>query len=249
MNQDEDFEVTNMLDMPNSLARGLSALIGLIFIGVGFFLGQKSHIAPFASISGRVDQYVSGNSSDDYTSYIRLQGDSTIYIVAEHSFSPNVNYDALAQHSLTVVYLPDSKSSVDITATDNFHLAGQGYAVYAIHLDDSGSDFTTQDYVAASDGVHYDYWTYAHIIMAFGVVVILLGLALPAQTITTITYGAIGFVALPLAFFFFIGYFEAKDSSGISAAQHDNLVLALGFGVIGLIIGLISGIVTSINDS
>lgn len=136
-------------------------LIGLALLGVGNYLNHSTYLASYQTLSiGNVENYISGDSSNGFTSYLQIQGNSTIYIIHEMDFLPAFSYSSLGNaRQVNLTYIPDA-INVDVSATNGLEFKGTGDTVAAITvLNESGKQtqqYVTQTYTNNPNGYQQD---------------------------------------------------------------------------------------------
>ena len=229
-----------------SLSRTVAFVLGALVAVVGFFIGLSSHQVTYQRIDNTyIQHYISGDSSNNYTSYVALSGSSLLFVVNERDFSPTLSGTALGDGHVSLIYNPEENQNIDITSTSGTHLKGLAYTIIALTALDSGSQtFVTGEYSQSPTGAYINRWPIGYGFWGAAALICLLSLFFGEHILNVIVTTIAGAVIAPLLVFLYVGFFIGDTSGGSwSQALNDNLVIVAIAGAIGAVIGFIVGIV------
>jgi hypothetical protein len=153
---------------------------GLLFVGLGLFIGFRSHQVSYRSVAmSTVMHYLSDANRN--LGYLQLDSTSSmLFLVEEESFHPAIQGIATLQDGMLVslIYRTDQTTAVDAVSFMNTHLVGDAYTVVELTLyDDIGrvkQQFVTDTYSEHPQGFYENDW----LLGGLGILVGVLAMAL-----------------------------------------------------------------------
>lgn len=146
--------------------RSLGVVCVMIFIVAlglsitGYIVSHSTYLIPYRTASNeQVQNYVAPSASNGNMGYLRLKGDSAIYLVPANEMTPKFTSKSYAKASrISLTALPDSTGDVDLKASRTLELKGLGYRVIAlvVKTNNKSTNFVTQAFTASPDGILHD---------------------------------------------------------------------------------------------
>jgi hypothetical protein len=120
--------------------------LGLILILAGIRIGTSSHQVTYKRTGGIVAHYL----SDGSYGYLQLQTSSTLYLLDEKDFNPEIHgiSTIVDGQKITMFYDPGDITHIDAHSTMGTHLVGNAYKVTEITLIEGKTsiDYITPQY-------------------------------------------------------------------------------------------------------
>ena len=158
------------------IQRVIAFLVGSAIVTGGIIFGLSSGLHSYHAINGgRIKDYIIGNSSNGFTDYFTLEGNSALFLAHETDFAPQLDAKQLSV-AVSLAYRTDAGANIDVSADNGLEMKGFAFEVEEITALGSGQSFATEVYMQHPTGVQDDFWPFAYGLIALGVITILFAL-------------------------------------------------------------------------
>jgi hypothetical protein len=224
----------------------LGVIVGAAIAVTGFLIGHSSHHVAYQKIAqNTIADYIAGNGVD----YLQLNGSPALYTIKDDDFNPTFSADVLGNGNISLAYLPENTTDIDVSSVRGTHLAGKAYKVVEITVFDNNQQrvYTTSDYSRNPGGFDINNWLLGGTILGFGLVIAVLALIVPGRVFTMLAYTVAGAGILVVLVLIFVGIIIPTDKTAITSVFTADAFLFGGAIAIGGAIGLIVGVVQAIR--
>jgi hypothetical protein len=213
-----------------------------MIIGFGFLVSTSSYQVTYQSVHQQLIQYyISGDSSNGYTSYMQLVGSQALFVLHEHDFKPYIQAKDFPSGLISLIYRNDYTTSIDITSQSGIRLQGNAFIAISVTDPDTGKIYSTDIFQQNPNGFYINRWPIAWTIIVLGLLVFLAALFI-GEWILRVVGSMFGAAFATFVASYLIGVFSGIITSGWRLGQQSELIGIIILSIVGLIVGFLLSI-------